>query len=98
MSLALLKKPSGWLPVTMSGAAVALVVVHVARYGMVREADEGTSAHLFQLLMVAQLPVVLFFASKWLPKTPKQALWVLGLQAVAAMAAFAAVYLFERGS
>ena len=98
MSLALLKKPSGWLPVAMSGAALALVVVHVARYGMAREADEGTSAHLFQLLMVAQVPVVFFFASKWLPKTPKQAMWVLGVQAVAAMMAFAAVYVLERGS
>ncbi len=98
MRLALLKKPSGWLPVAMSGAALALVLVHVARYGMVREADEGTSAHLFQFLMLAQLPVVFFFASKWLPKTPKQAFWALVVQAVAAMAAFAAVYVLERGS
>jgi hypothetical protein len=33
----------------MSLAGLALVLVHAARYGIVHEADEGTSAHLFQI-------------------------------------------------
>jgi len=76
----------------MSLAALALVLGHAAMYGIVHEADEGTPAHLFQLLMAAQVPVVAFFAIKWLPRTPRQTLQVLALQAGAALAAFAAVF------
>jgi len=61
-------------------------------FGVVHEADEGTAAHIFQILMVAQVPVVAFFAINWLPRTPRQALNVLALQAGAAFAAFAAVF------
>lgn len=92
MHLTLLKRPSAYLPLTMPAAGLALVLVHAARYGIVHEADEGTSAHLFQILMVAQVPIVAFFAITWLPQSPKPALVVLALQAVAGIAAFAAVY------
>jgi hypothetical protein len=61
----------------------------------VHEADEGTAAHLFQILMAGQLPIILFFAGKWLPRHPKQALEVLALQAAAALAAMAPVYYFR---
>jgi hypothetical protein len=87
-----LKQPSALIPMGMSLAGLALVLIHAARFGVVHEADEGTSAHLFQLLMVAQLPIVAFFALKWLPRAPKQTLLVLALQAAAGIAAFAAVY------
>ena len=76
----------------MSVAALALVLVHAARFGVVHETDEGTSAHLFQILMAAQVPIVAFFALKWLPRAPRQALVVLALQAGAALAAFAGVF------
>ena len=92
MHLSLLKRPSAYLPLIMSAAGLTLVLVHAARYGIVHEADEGTSAHLFQILMVAQVPIVAFFAITWLPQSPKPALLVLALQAVAGVAAFAAVY------
>ena len=55
------------------------------------ETDEGTAAHIFQLLMVAQVPVVGFFIVKWLPRAPGPTLPVLALQAGAALAAIAAV-------
>ena len=87
-----MKHPSAFLPLAMSFAALALVLGHAARFGIVHEADEGTAAHLFQMLMVAQVPVVVFFAIKWLPHTPRQALQVLALQCAAALAAFVAVY------
>ena len=86
-----LKQPSAFLPLAMSGIALALVLGHVATYGVVHEADEGTAAHLFQLLMAAQLPIVAFFAMRWLPRAPRPALLVLTLQAGAAIAAMAAV-------
>ena len=48
----MLKQPSAFLPLVMSCAALATVLVHIALFGAVREADEGTAAHIFQLLMV----------------------------------------------
>ena len=92
-----LKQPSAWVPVTMSLAGLALVLLHFARYGIVHEADEGTSAHLFQILMVLQVPIVLYFAVKWLPQAPGAALRVLALQAVAMAAAFASVFFLTGG-
>jgi len=96
MTLAtMLKKPSAFLPVAMSFAALAVVLAQVAICGAARETDEGTAAHLWQLLMVAQLPLMVFFAIRWLPRSPKQALLVMTLQAGAAVAALAPVYVLE---
>ena len=91
----MIKKPSAFLPVIMSFAALAVVLAHVAIFGAAREADEGTAAHLWQLLMAAQLPLLVFFAIKWLPRSPKQALLVMALQASAAVAALAPVYFLK---
>jgi hypothetical protein len=79
----------------MSLAALSLVGIAVASYGLngVRQPDEGGFAHLWQLLMAGQLPVVAWFALKWLPRSPKEALPVLVLQAIAGIAAAAPVFL-----
>ncbi len=92
---AMLKYPSAFLPVVMSLTALTLVVSHLAIYGVVREADEGTVAHLWQILMAAQLPVLAFFAIKWLPRAPRQTLYMLGLQAGAVLASMAPVFIFN---
>jgi hypothetical protein len=42
--------------------------------------------------MAGQVPVVAFFAIKWLPRAPSQALPVLVLQGGAVLAALAPVY------
>jgi len=91
----MIKKPSAFLPVTMSLVALAIVLAHVAIFGTAREADEGAAAHLWQLLMAAQLPLLVFFAVRWLPRSPKQALLVMALQASAAVAALAPVYFLK---
>ena len=78
----------------MSAAALATVLIHIVRFGVAREADEGTAAHLWQILMAGQLPIIAFFAIKWLPKNPKPALVVLALQAGAGLAALAPVFYF----
>ncbi len=70
-------------------AALAVVLGHVLMFGVAREADEGTAA---QLLIVAELPIVAFFALRWLPRFPKQALLVLALQAGVGLAALAPVF------
>ncbi len=93
MSTLSLKQPTAVLPLAMSAAALAIVLVHVAVYGIVREADEGTAAHLFQILMAAQVPIIAFFAIKWVPRMPRAAFQVLAVQAGAALLAFAAVFL-----
>jgi drug/metabolite transporter (DMT)-like permease len=87
-----IKEPSALLPLIMSFVAIAIVVGHAAVFGIVHEADEGTPAHIFQLLIALQVPIVAFFAVKWLPQAPKQALLILSLQAAAVIAAFAGVY------
>ena len=79
----------------MSFAALATVLFHIAVYGVARKADEGPAAHIFQLLMAGQAPVVAIFAIRWLPRIPKQALLVLALQAGAALVALAPVFLLD---
>jgi peptidoglycan/LPS O-acetylase OafA/YrhL len=91
----MIKKPSAFLPIAMSLAALATVLIFLAMFGVVHETDEGTAAHIWQLLMGLQLPIVGFFAIKWLPRVPKQALYVLALQAGTALAALAPVFFLK---
>lgn len=81
----LFKQPSAWIPLAMSFAALAMILVYVAINGFASSGngDEGTPARIFQLIMVAQLPIAGYFAVKWLPKQPKQSLIVMAVQAVA---------------
>jgi len=92
---AILKNPSAFLPLGMSFSALATVIIYVAMFGTGRQADEGTAAHIWQILMAGQIPIIVFFAFKWLPRTPKQALLVLVLQGSAALMALAPVYLLK---
>jgi hypothetical protein len=95
MNVLSMKKPSALIPIAMSLAALALVLGDIAMFGVAHEADEGAAAHLWQLLMAGQVPVVAYFALKWLPRAPGQALRVLALQVAAALAACAPVYWFK---
>ncbi len=95
MNFLALKRPSALIPLAMSFAALSMVLGQIAVLGVAREADEGAVAHLWQLLMAGQLPVIAFFAITWLPRTPRQALTVLLLQAVAGLAAAAPVILLN---
>ncbi len=91
----IIRRPSAFLPVAMSLTALSIVLGYVAIFGAVRQPDEGATAHLWQLLMAGQLPVVAFFAIKWLPRAPRQTLCVLALQAGAALASMAPVFFFN---
>ena len=95
MGLSILRRPSASIPLVMSFAAMSVVLVQIATVGAAREADEGTAAHLWQLLMAGQIPIIVFFAIKWLPQAPRQALLVLALQAVAGLAAALPVFYFK---
>jgi hypothetical protein len=79
----------------MSAAALATVVGYAVMFGSAPQGDEGAAAHLWQLLILGQLPVAAVFAVKWLPAAPKPALGVLALQAGAALAAMLPIWWFH---
>jgi hypothetical protein len=93
--LTILKHPSAFLPVAMSLGALATVLIFIALHGTAPQADEGAAAHIWQLLMAVQAPIVFFFAIKWVPQSPRQALPILALQVGAALAAMAPVFLLH---
>lgn len=91
--LSLSKKPSAFVPIAMSLTALAVLLGSIAASsGVVRDTDEGAIAHIWQLLMAGQLPILAYFAIRWLPRVPRQTLYVLALQIGAALAALAPVY------
>lgn len=81
----MMRQPTAYLPVAMSVGAFAMIVWFVAAHGVVHQPDEGAQAHLWQLLVAGQLPLIAYFALRWLPIAGRDALAVLALQAVAVM-------------
>jgi hypothetical protein len=51
----------------MPFATLGMVAGHAVVFGIVHETDEG-AAHIFQLLMAAQVPGAVYLAIKWLPR------------------------------
>ena len=92
---ATIRQPSAFLPVAMSLVALALVLGHIALFGVAHEADEGVAAHIWQILMAVQVPIIAFFAIKYLLQRPKQVLLILALQIVAALIACTPVFFFK---
>jgi hypothetical protein len=82
---ALMRQPTGYLPIVMSVGALAMIVWFVAVHGVVHLPDEGAQAHLWQLLVAGQVPLVAYFAFRWLPRARQPALVVLALQVAAVM-------------
>ncbi len=97
---AVTRQASAFLPLIMSAAALLAVLGHVAVYGAVgavREADEGATAHIWQILIAGQVPVMAYFLFRWLRRAPRQTLGVFALQAGAALANVAAVFFLGLG-
>lgn len=92
MKVSSIKQPSAILPIAMSLAALATVLYHIAMFGTAPQPDEGAAAHIWQVLMAGQIPVLAWYAVKWVPQSPKAAVQVLAVQLVAALAALAPVY------
>ena len=80
---ALMRQPTGYLPVAMSLGALAMIVWFVAAHGVVHQPDEGAQAHLWQLLVAGQVPLVGYFALTWLPRSGRPAMVVLATQTAA---------------
>ena len=81
----LMRQPTGYLPVAMSVGAFAMIVWFVAAHGVVHQPDEGAQAHLWQLLVAGQVPLIAYFALRWLPTAARPAVAILALQGSALM-------------
>lgn len=92
MNVPKLRHPTVFLPLAMSLLALGMVLVHFTIFGIVKETDEGTAAHIFQLLMVGQFPIVAFLAFRWFAIAPRQTFFFIVFQVVAALAAIMAVF------
>jgi hypothetical protein len=91
----LLRRPSAFLPIAMSLGALATVLGFLALHGPAPQADEGAAAHVWQVLMACQVPIVVFFVFKWVPQSTRQAVSILALQVGAALAAMTPVFLLH---
>ena len=95
MPYSMFRNASAAIPLGMSAGAFITVLVHIISIGANPAADEGTTAKLFQILLAGQAPFVAFFALKWLPRMPSEAMLVIAAQAAAALFALAPVVLFD---
>jgi len=84
MDSSALRRPSAWLPIVMSATALGTVLVQLAVRGAAPEPHEGTAAHIWQILMVGQLPLVAWSAIRWLRRSWHRTWPVLATQIVAA--------------
>ena len=85
---------SGFLPVTMSIASLAVLAIALAA-GVDERADEGTFTHIWQILIAGQAPIVGWFAVRWLPTAPQPGLVVLASQIAGVLLALTPVYLLH---
>ena len=80
----------------MSIAALGVLLLALTTgVGRSPDADEGAAAHLWQLLMAGQIPVIAYFALRWLPAAPREGIAVLATQLVSGVAAAAPVFLLH---
>jgi len=93
----LFKQWSAVVPIVMSLASLGLVVYFFTFAGAARQEDEGTPAHVYQLLMMLELPIIGWFGLRWLPRRFKEALVVLAVQSGAWLAALVALFIAESG-
>ena len=77
-------------PILCSMLAFALVVGNFAAH-VPPQRDEGTAAHLFQLLIAGQVPLVLLFAATADWTRPARPLLALLVQALAGLCALGAL-------
>src|SRR5882672_5818077 len=96
--LSLLKKPGAWVPIVLSIAMLTFMFTLFTTHGVPtpnENKDEGVAAHLFQLWLVLEFFMILFFASKWLPQKPTDALIVLTIQIALIVAGCTPVFLLH---
>ena|SRR5215469_7173024 len=75
--------PTGLLPFGLSLGALLVVLIHVASSGPVPGPDGDAVAHLWQILMLVQIPALALFLGRWLRKARRPTFQVLILQGAA---------------
>ena len=90
-----IERPSAWIPIVMSLLALTVCLMHIVFAGTAPQPDEGAAAHLWQLLMAGQMPIVAYHAVKWLRRSPVPGLKIVAIQVVAILAAIAPVWYFH---
>lgn len=89
----LIKKPSAFLAIAMSISALLMLGIALVVFdGLVREPDEGALAHVWQILILGQLPILGYFLIRWLPRVPRPTAMVFVLQITVFLAAIAPVH------
>lgn len=89
----LARRPSAFVPLVMSFAALSLLLVAIATGQAKQQSDEGAIAHTWQLLMVGQVPILGWFMLHWLKRDFKTGLPILVVQIAAFAAALLPVWL-----
>jgi len=86
---------SGWVPIAMSALAMGLLVFAFATGGKGPPGDEGAAAHLWQLLLGLQVPLIVVFlaTSDW--RRLLRVFAILGLQVLGLVLAMAPVALLR---
>ena len=90
MDVSLLKKPSAAIPIVISFIAVTLVLVQRSLVLSGEDSDVAAFSRTFRIVLALQIPPIIYFLYRWLPRKPNDALRVLALQAGAALIAIAA--------
>ena len=68
----LITRPTALVPIVMSLLALAILILALTLgVGRSTDGDEGAAAHIWQLLMIGQMPIVAFFAIYWVPREPE---------------------------
>ena len=89
-------RTSALLPIAMSIAALGVLTLALTMgFGRSPDGDEGAAAHLWQLLIAGQIPVIAYFVLRWLPAAPREGVAVLATQLAVGLVAAAPVFLLH---
>lgn len=91
----LLKHLTAWLPLVLSPVIALLIIITIIVHGMQPTEDEGTVAHIFQLLVLSELVIIGIFVINFFPKEPKATIKILILQILALIFVCAPVFIFN---
>ena len=75
--------PTALLPIGLSLGALLIVLLHIAFFGAASAPDEDAAAHVWQILMFAQIPALTLFVARWFRIARRPALRVLALHGAA---------------
>jgi hypothetical protein len=75
--------PTALVPIGLSLGALVIALVHFGFFGADLGPDEGAAAHVWQLLMAAQIPALALFTAKWSRRARRPYFNVLKLQGLA---------------